>query len=453
MTVVASAGPPAPTPQPGGSPAASGATGGVFAALFGAIATGGDQSTTDSAVAAALGVIQGALGANTKPAAATGTKPDTEDDTPTDGGGSPSTEPHASTDATALMAALGVQPTPTIPPTQDLVSTAPLVEPSGAAAVPVLAPKGAKPESASSADADATPPGLAKQPQITPQGALPLPAGVLPDSTTVDQPRASATARDPGAAKQQAFTGVPAAAAALPPDDASLPTTDEAPGKAAEAAAPVGAKKPSVSSASAPSNTNATSSDTSTASASSTTAGLTLVTSATPDASILPLTSDPGAPVKTVSVSNLAGLSQQAAVTAIGAAIATQASGGTNRFIIRLDPPDLGRIDVRLHFDRDGELRAHLIADRPDTVSMLTRDAAALERTLNANGIRTSDAGIDVSLRDPSGGLAQNGGAFSSDTPASPYSPTAPAPADAPAANTFIWVRPQAAAGRLDLTV
>jgi hypothetical protein len=175
------------------------------------------------------------------------------------------------------------------------------------------------------------------------------------------------------------------------------------------------------------------------------------VASTTPDAFMpLPAT-DAAGQVKTVPLSNLANLPNGAAVTAIGAVIAGEAASGTNRFLIRLDPPELGRIDVRLRFGRDGEVHARLIADRPETVSLLMRDAATLERALNASGMRTAD-GIDVMLRDSSGGFAHNDGGLGGDAPAEPSYRAPAITADSESDPPPAWTRP-ALSGRLDLTV
>ncbi len=48
----------------------------------------------------------------------------------------------------------------------------------------------------------------------------------------------------------------------------------------------------------------------------------------------------------------------------VGIEIAAKALEGKNHFEIRLDPPELGRIDVRLDVDRDGNVTTRLIADR-----------------------------------------------------------------------------------------
>ncbi len=88
-------------------------------------------------------------------------------------------------------------------------------------------------------------------------------------------------------------------------------------------------------------------------------------------------------------------------------AIAARALPGKNRFEIRLDPPELGRIEVRLDVDRDGHVTSHLIADRQDTLTLLQRDASGLQRTLQDAGLKTSDNGLQFSLRDQSGGTQQ----------------------------------------------
>jgi flagellar hook-length control protein FliK len=92
---------------------------------------------------------------------------------------------------------------------------------------------------------------------------------------------------------------------------------------------------------------------------------------------------------------------QAAAVPLAGLAveIATQAHAGKHHFDIRLDPPELGRIDVKLDVDRDGNVSTKLIADRNDTLDLLKRDSAQLERALQDAGLKTSDNTLQFSLR------------------------------------------------------
>jgi flagellar hook-length control protein FliK len=95
---------------------------------------------------------------------------------------------------------------------------------------------------------------------------------------------------------------------------------------------------------------------------------------------------------------------QPAAIPLSGVAIeiAGKAFAGKNRFEIRLDPPELGRIEVRLDVDRDGNVTSRLTVDRPDTLDLLRRDAAGLERVLQDAGLKTANNGLQFSLRDQS---------------------------------------------------
>ncbi len=90
--------------------------------------------------------------------------------------------------------------------------------------------------------------------------------------------------------------------------------------------------------------------------------------------------------------------------------IATKARDGKTNFDIRLDPPELGRIEVRLNIDRDGNVTSRLIADRQDTLDLLRRDSSGLERALQDAGLKTSDNGMQFSLRDQSLSQQQNDG-------------------------------------------
>ncbi len=95
-------------------------------------------------------------------------------------------------------------------------------------------------------------------------------------------------------------------------------------------------------------------------------------------------------------------------IQGVPVAIAAQAQNGNNSFSIRLDPPELGRIDVRLDVDRDGQVKSRLVVDRPETLDLLRRDAPQLERALQDAGLKTSDNGLQFSLRDQS--QSWNGG-------------------------------------------
>jgi flagellar hook-length control protein FliK len=89
--------------------------------------------------------------------------------------------------------------------------------------------------------------------------------------------------------------------------------------------------------------------------------------------------------------------------------IAANVAGGKSRFEIRLDPAELGRIDVRMDVDRHGQVTSHLTVEKPETLAMLRQDAPQLQRALEAAGLKTGDGGLQFSLRDQSSS-GQNSG-------------------------------------------
>ncbi len=76
-----------------------------------------------------------------------------------------------------------------------------------------------------------------------------------------------------------------------------------------------------------------------------------------------------------------------------------QVHQGTSRFTIRLDPPELGRVDVKMHVDPGGTVNARLTVDRPETLDLFQRDQRSLERALAQAGLDSSKTNLEFSLR------------------------------------------------------
>ena len=70
--------------------------------------------------------------------------------------------------------------------------------------------------------------------------------------------------------------------------------------------------------------------------------------------------------------------------------VKSAASGESKSMTLRLDPPDLGRIEVHMQFTKDKTMKAHMVIEKPETLLMLQRDAQILERSLHEAGM---DAG------------------------------------------------------------
>lgn len=98
--------------------------------------------------------------------------------------------------------------------------------------------------------------------------------------------------------------------------------------------------------------------------------------------------------------------------------IGLRSLNGSNAFQIRLDPIELGRIDVKLEIDKArGAVTTHLVVDRPETLAMLQRDAGQLQQALTQAGLDPSAGSLNLSLRGDGGaqgggGSGQQGGSF-----------------------------------------
>ncbi len=93
---------------------------------------------------------------------------------------------------------------------------------------------------------------------------------------------------------------------------------------------------------------------------------------------------------------------------AVAIEIGMRAMRGAKEFAIRLDPEDLGRIDVKLEVSDEGQVQARVVVEKVETLQLLQRDARTLERAFDQAGLKTSPDGLQFSLRD-SGGQGRNG--------------------------------------------
>lgn len=83
----------------------------------------------------------------------------------------------------------------------------------------------------------------------------------------------------------------------------------------------------------------------------------------------------------------------------VAAHISKAAKGGdTQNMTLQLDPPELGRVEVRLEFGADKSVTAHLVVEKPETYLMLQRDANALEKALQDAGLETSSDSLNYDM-------------------------------------------------------
>jgi flagellar hook-length control protein FliK len=114
-----------------------------------------------------------------------------------------------------------------------------------------------------------------------------------------------------------------------------------------------------------------------------------------------------------------AGSATAVPLAGLAVAIAARAQAGSSQFDIRLDPPELGRIDVRLGVDGSGQVTTHVTVDRADTLQLLQSQQPQLQQALEQAGLKTADNGLQFTLRDQSF-AGQNGGSGGQQQQAAP---------------------------------
>lgn len=87
---------------------------------------------------------------------------------------------------------------------------------------------------------------------------------------------------------------------------------------------------------------------------------------------------------------------------------------GKDQIRIRLNPAELGQIDVSLKVRNDGTIKAIVTIDRPETFDLMQRDARGLERALQDAGLKTDSGSLSFNLRGgdqqaPNGGQRDQG--------------------------------------------
>lgn len=84
-----------------------------------------------------------------------------------------------------------------------------------------------------------------------------------------------------------------------------------------------------------------------------------------------------------------------------------QVNDGNTRFQMRLDPPELGRIDVKLDIDASGQVNARLTVEKAETLDLMQRDQRGLEKALQQAGLDGAKTNLEFSLKQNPGGNQQ----------------------------------------------
>lgn len=94
------------------------------------------------------------------------------------------------------------------------------------------------------------------------------------------------------------------------------------------------------------------------------------------------------------------GATPGAAVDQVAVKLTSTAKDGGGKISIRLNPEELGKVDVKLEIGRDGAVRATVSADRPETLDLMQRDARALEKALQDAGLKTDSNSLQFEKHD-----------------------------------------------------
>jgi len=100
---------------------------------------------------------------------------------------------------------------------------------------------------------------------------------------------------------------------------------------------------------------------------------------------------------------------------AFTAQISRNFAAGQDSFNVRLNPSELGRVDVRVINNDDGTVSTQIRVERSETLDLFQRDIRALERTLQQSGVKLGSDGIDLSLKDNGTDQGGNSQAFDND--------------------------------------
>ena len=96
-------------------------------------------------------------------------------------------------------------------------------------------------------------------------------------------------------------------------------------------------------------------------------------------------------------------LSAQVAPAVLSMGVVPGADGGPGRLTVAIRPAELGTLQIITERTEDGTARIAVLAERPETLQLLVRDAPTLENALRAAGV---DEGGGLSL---TFGLASQG--------------------------------------------
>lgn len=71
---------------------------------------------------------------------------------------------------------------------------------------------------------------------------------------------------------------------------------------------------------------------------------------------------------------------------------------GMDKISIKLNPAELGKVDVDMDVDKDGKTHVRIVADRSETLDFLRKDSGELQKALRELGVHTDGSNMQFSL-------------------------------------------------------
>lgn len=77
---------------------------------------------------------------------------------------------------------------------------------------------------------------------------------------------------------------------------------------------------------------------------------------------------------------------------------ATGSEKAKQELSLQLDPPELGRMQVQLSIEKDGQMKVHLVAEKEETLALFQRDSHALKSALDNAGLQIDQSSLTFDL-------------------------------------------------------
>ena len=111
--------------------------------------------------------------------------------------------------------------------------------------------------------------------------------------------------------------------------------------------------------------------------------------------------SSPAAPTPADSVGDRSGAAGPTQQIAAGLQTLSRMADGNRQLVMRLDPAELGRVQIAIDQPKDGPASVVLTVERPETLLLVLRDQTGLHQALERAGVAADGRTINIQLAPP----------------------------------------------------